>query len=86
MRDIVSTSGTVLDHIGYDSYGNVTSESSPSNGDRFKFDGMAWDAAIGLYYDNARYYDPGSGRFVEVDSFGFFAGDDNSYRFVENSP
>jgi YD repeat-containing protein len=55
IRDIVDTSGAVLDHIAYDAYGNVISESDASEGDQFKFDGMAWDAAIGLYYDNARY-------------------------------
>jgi RHS repeat-associated protein len=86
VRDIVDTSGTVLDHIAYDSYGNVTSESSPSNGDRFKFDGMAMDAAIGLYYDNARYYDSASGRFVSQDPTGFTSGDENLFRFTHNSP
>ena len=86
VRDIVSTSGTVIDHLGYDAYGNITGESNPSNGDRFKFDGMAWDAAIGLYYDNARWYDPSAGKFVSQDSVGFAAGDANLYRFVKNGP
>ena len=54
VRDIVNTSGTVIDHVVYDSYGNILSETSPSNGDRFKFTGMEWDAAIGQYYDHAR--------------------------------
>jgi RHS repeat-associated protein len=85
VRDVVATSGTVLDHIAYDAYGNVTSETSPSNGDRFKFDGMAWDAAIGLYYDNARYYDPASGRFISFDSYGFAAGSANLSEFVGNN-
>ena len=56
VRDIVNTSGTVIDHIVYDSYGDILSETSPSNGDRFKFAGMEWDAAIGQYYDHARWY------------------------------
>ena len=86
IRDIANTSGAVIDHVAYDSYGNVTSETSPSNGDRIKFDGMAWDAAIGDYYDNARYYDSVSGRFISQDSFGFQAGDTNLDRFVGNSP
>ena len=86
VRDVVSTAGAVLDHVAYDSYGNVTSESSPSNGDRFKFDAMAWDAAIGLYYDNARYYDPATGRFSNQDPLKFLAGDMDLYRFVGNSP
>ena len=67
VRDIVSTSGGVLDHIVYDSYGNVVTETNVSNGDRFKFDGMQYDSATGLYFDNARYYDPSGGRFVSQD-------------------
>ena len=62
MRDIVNTSGAVIDHIVYDSYGNILSETSPSNGDRFKFTGMEWDAAIGQYYDHARWLRRGGGE------------------------
>ena len=75
-----------MDHVAYDSYGNVTSESSPGNGDRFKFDGMAADVAIGLYYDNARWYDSNTGRFVSQDPLKFGAGDRDLYRFVGASP
>ena len=86
IRDLASTSGSVIDHVAYDSYGNVISESSPSNGDRFKFDGMAWDAAIGDYYDNARYYNPASGRFISQDRMSFNAKDENLFRFCINNP
>ena len=44
------------------------SETSPTNGDRFKFTGMEWDAAIGQYYDHARYYDAAAGRFTSQDT------------------
>ena len=86
VRDIVNTSGTVIDHLAYDSFGNVTSESSPSNGDRFKYNGMQFDQALNEYYDNARYYDPVTGRFLSPDPTGFAAGDPNLYRFVGNGP
>ena len=82
--NVVSSSGTVLDAITYDAYGNILSESSPSSGDRFKFAGMEYDATTGLYYDRARYYDPNTGRFVSQDPKGFAAGDTNLYRYVEN--
>ena len=84
--NVVSSSGTVLDAITYDAYGNILSETSPSNGDRFKFAGMQYDAATGLYYDHARYYDPNTGRFVSQDPDGFAAGDTNLYRYVANTP
>ncbi len=84
--NVVSWSGTVLDAITYDAYGNILNETSPSNGDRFKFAGMQYDEATGLYYDHARYYDPNTGRFVSQDPKGFAAGDTNLYRYVGNSP
>jgi hypothetical protein len=46
VRDIVSASGTELDHIVYDAFGNIVSESDPSNGDRFKYADMEYDYAI----------------------------------------
>ncbi len=84
--NVVSSSGTVLDAITYDAYGNILSETSSSSGDRFKFAGMQYDSTTGLYYDHARYYDPNTGRFVSQDPKGFAAGDTNLYRYVSNSP
>ncbi|MDR3635134.1 MAG: malectin domain-containing carbohydrate-binding protein [Isosphaeraceae bacterium] len=86
VRDVVNTSGTVVDHLAYDSFGNVTSESSPSNGDRFKFAGMQFDSASGQYYDAARYYDEAIGRFMEQDPSGFSGGSANLYEYVDDDP
>ena len=36
--------GTVIDHIQYDSFGNILSESNPSNGDRFTYAQQQTDA------------------------------------------
>ena len=46
-----ATSGTELDHIVYDSFGNIVTETNATNGDRFKFAGMEYDATTGQYYD-----------------------------------
>ncbi len=87
VRDIVNTSGTSIDHVVYDSYGTILSESSGgTNGDRFKFAGMEWDAAIGQYYDHARWYGVGTGRFLQRDAIGFAGRDTNLYRYVFNAP
>ena len=86
VRDIVSSSGTELDHIVYDSFGNILTETNASNGDRFKFAGMEYDATTGQYYDQARYYSAITGRFVALDPTGFGAGDVNLYRYVANGP
>jgi hypothetical protein len=39
VRTITDVSGNVLDTINYDGFGNVTSESNTSNGDRYKWTG-----------------------------------------------
>jgi RHS repeat-associated protein len=33
-----------------------------------RYTGQRWEAGIGLYDYNARYYDPALGRFVQADS------------------
>ena len=44
--------GNELDHIVYDSFGNIVTETNAANGDRFKFAGMQYDATTGQYYDH----------------------------------
>jgi len=85
VRDIVDVSGNVVYHTGYDSFGNNVSTSG-SGGDRFGFTGREHDAALNLYYNRARFYDPATGRFLIRDPIGFSAGDMNLYRYVNNSP
>jgi RHS repeat-associated protein len=86
VRDIANSSGAVTDHISYDSFGNILSESNAANGDRFKFAGREYDSATGQYYNRARYYSPAVGRFLSRDTKGFFAGDPNLYRYTNNGP
>jgi RHS repeat-associated protein len=86
VRDIVSTSGSELDHIVYDSFGNIVTETDAANGDRFKFAEMQYDATIGQYFDNARWYESSAGRFLTQDPIGFAAGDSDLYRYTGNSP
>jgi len=86
VRDMADTAGTVIDHIQYDSFGNVLWETNREAGDRFKFTGREYDAETGLYYYRARYYDPTVGRFIMEDPLRFGAGEPNLYRYVFNSP
>ena len=86
VRDIVDAAGSLVDHIEYDSFGNVVSETNATAGDRFKFTGREFDIESGLYYYRARYYDAATGRFLSEDSLGFDAGDANLYRYVGNAP
>ena len=86
VRDVVSSSGSVLDHVIYDSFGNITSETSSSSGDRFKFAGMEYDAVTAQYYDCAREYRAALGRFATQDPIRFYGGDSNLFRYVRDAP
>jgi RHS repeat-associated protein len=83
---VVDSNGNTTDTITYDSFGNIASESSPTNGDRFKFTGREWDGEIGQYGYRAREFDPRTGRFDSEDPIGFGGGDGNLYRYVRNAP
>jgi RHS repeat-associated protein len=86
VRQVVNTSGTVLDALTYDSYGQILSESNSSNGDRFTYTSREWDSEIGQYYYRARNYNASKGRFISQDPEGFGAHDLDLYRYVANRP
>jgi RHS repeat-associated protein len=84
-RGLMNNSGSLTDGIRYDAFGNVTSESSPANGDRFKFGGGEFDGNLNLYHFGARWYDPAGGRWMSQDPLGL-GPDSNPYRYVANEP
>jgi RHS repeat-associated protein len=91
VRDIVSyDSGsdttTLENHIVYDSFGNVTSQTNPSVASDFKFTARYTDATTGLQWNLNRWYSPAIGRWVSEDPIGFAAGDPNLARYVGNGP
>ncbi len=54
---------TIADHLVYDAFGNM-SQTTPAAQPRFTYTGQQFDAATGLYYYRARWYDAGMGRFM----------------------
>ncbi len=91
VRDIVNydaatDTSTVVNHIVYDSFGNIRSESNSGVDVIFGFTGRETDEESDLYYYRARYYDPAIGQFASEDPIGFAAGDSNLRRYVGNSP
>jgi RHS repeat-associated protein len=86
VRADVNNTGSVIDTITYDTFGNIISESSPSSGDRFKYTSREWDSEIGQYFYRARYYSPTDGRFESEDPLGFKQRDIDFYRYTINSP
>ncbi|WP_165235876.1 RHS repeat protein, partial [Aquisphaera insulae] len=86
VRDLSNTSGVVIDHVVYNSYGSLTGESTPGSGDRFKYTGRELYPGLAIYAYRARYYDASVGRFTSLDPLQFATGDQNLYRYVSNNP
>ena len=60
--------GQPMGWVQYDPYGEVITSTLPITlTDRF-FTGQRFDSSTGLYYYNARYYDPHLGRFIQPDT------------------
>jgi RHS repeat-associated protein len=86
VRDVIDSQGQVLNHIVYDSYGQVTSETNASFDFRYGYTGRERDEETGLNYNRARYYDTTNGRFISEDPIGFGGGDANLSGYVLNNP
>ena len=77
---------SVVNHIQYDAFGTVTSETNAAVDTIFGFTGRESDEESDLYYYRARYYDPHLGQFASEDPLGFEAKDPNLRRYVGNGP
>jgi RHS repeat-associated protein len=84
--DLVDNSGKSINHLSYDSFGNVIFQTNPTVDNHYLFTGREFDSETGLYYYRARYFNPEIGRFIEEDPIEFASGDTNFYRYVGNSP
>jgi RHS repeat-associated protein len=80
-----NSTGAALDTITYDGFGNVRSETSSANGDRYGFTGRERDNATGLQYNRDRWYNPATGTWMQQDPLGL-GPDTNPYRYVGNDP
>ncbi|PHR92220.1 MAG: hypothetical protein COA78_33630, partial [Blastopirellula sp.] len=86
VRDIIDNTGSLQNHILYDSFGNLLSQTNALISTRYLFTGREFDSATGLYYYRARFYDANLGRFVSEDPIRFRGGDTNLYKYVSNTP
>ena len=84
VRSILNSSGTTVDHLVYNSFGQITSETNPGLNFLLAYTGQVLDRETSLQYDRARYYDPGTGRFLSQDPIALSSGDSNFYRYVGN--
>ena len=76
-----SPAGALAGSYGYDAFGQTPTPTGPV----FRYAGQRFDPLTGLVYDNARFYSPALGRFLQPDPIGY-AGGNNLYADVENDP
>jgi RHS repeat-associated protein len=87
VRDLISNTGSIIDHIDFSAYGTVLDQSDPSEGDRMMgFGGMELDSVTGMNLAVYRVQDPGTGRWTNQDPLGFAAGDADLYGYADNTP
>ena len=89
VRDLVSYNETtdkitLENHIKYNAFGEIISESNANVDHIFGFTARERDNESSLNYYRNRYYNPTTGRFLTADPIR----DDfeNSYRYVNNDP
>ena len=90
---IFDKNGNLKAEYSYDAWGKCTIKSNVSNIatiNSFRYRGYYFDSEIGLYYLNARYYDPEIGRFISPDSTEYLSpesmGGLNLYVYCGNNP
>jgi RHS repeat-associated protein len=86
VRDVADSTGAIVNHIRYDSFGRKIDESNPAIDHLFGYTGRELDEETGLNYYRARYYDSVVGQFISEDPMSFAAGDANLRRYVDNNP
>jgi RHS repeat-associated protein len=85
---ITDRRGTVAGAYEYDAFGQIQSKNGKQESP-FTYTGREFDAAAGLYYYRARYYDAGLGRFLNKDPVPAQIYDSlslNPYPYVQNNP
>jgi len=73
----------VVNHLVYDAFGNLTSESNPAVDSLFLFTARPFDADTGLQNKLHRWYDPAIRCWLSEDPV---QAEINLYRYVANSP
>lgn len=69
----------------HDAFGNGLPTSTGKFTYNLRFPGQYYDAETGLHHNNARDYNPVTGRYIQSDPIGLTAGN-NTYTYVGNNP
>lgn len=68
-ESIIKTDGTLAAAYTYTDFGETSELTGSSFDNEICYTGAVYDAESGLYYMNARYYDPETGRFISQDTY-----------------
>jgi len=82
--DDATDTTTVANHLVYNAFGRVTSETNTAVDHIFSYTGRELDPESDLLYYRARYYDPDVAKLLNEDPSGFGGGDANLARYVQN--
>ena len=84
---ITDKAGALVWAADYDGFGKATVRSTLANPvtNHLRYPGQYFDAETGLHYNDRRYYDPETGRYITRDPVGF-AGGVNLYAYASHSP
>jgi len=83
---LVTSGGSPVFSSDYIPYGV---QYGATGSEEFMYAGMLYDAVTGLYYDNARFYDPNTGKFMTADPIGGVLSDPqslNAYAYARDNP
>ena len=90
---IYTTDGTLVVRYVYDAWGNhriITNVDNIGTINPIRYRGYYYDTETDLYYLEARYYDPETGRFISQDSIDFIVPNHltglNLYAYCNNNP
>ncbi|MGN0813946.1 MAG: RHS repeat-associated core domain-containing protein [Candidatus Coproplasma sp.] len=90
---ILDGTGTVVVEYRYDAWDNHTvsgTNTTLGNLNPFRYRGYFYDTETGLYYLKTRYYDPVTGRFLNMDSIDYADHETicglNLYAYCYNNP
>ena len=86
---LMTENGVVIEDLFYKPFGEKVAQQQGGFSPSHMFTGQEFDDETGLYYYNARYYNPVIGRFVSADSVVPYPDDSqsfNRYSYTRNNP
>jgi RHS repeat-associated protein len=86
IRDVVDTSGNIVNHLTIDSFGRRTAETNGNIEVMIGLSGRLYDEDTRLQNHVNRWYSVDTGRWLSEDPIGFGGADANLNRYVGNSP